>query len=181
MTFDRSTRSSLRQMDLLELMSCAEAFPAKTSALPINTQKGLAATDPASGSRCSASSAKRGLAGSLPKMSQPFALADWKSFSGASLRSGMMRSGTAYPLPPLAPLTDETAPGLWPTMTVRDRESPAKLKRGANASPGGTPLVWAIIQDCYKNTTLPAVLGRLNPAWVDWLMGYPVGWTTVEG
>jgi hypothetical protein len=22
--------------------------------------------------------------------------------------------------------------------------------------------------------------GRLNPQWVEWLMGYPVGWTDLE-
>lgn len=52
------------------------------------------------------------------KTSRPFAVGDWKSSSGASLRSGMMRSGIAYPLPPLAPLTAETESGLWPTPTI---------------------------------------------------------------
>lgn len=33
----------------------------------------------------------------------------------------------------------------WPTPTVRDQESPAKLTRGANATAGGTPLVLAVL------------------------------------
>lgn len=33
---------------------------------------------------------------------------------------------------------------LWPTVTARDCESPAKVKRRANATPGGTPLVLAV-------------------------------------
>lgn len=57
---------------------------------------------------------------------------------------------------------------LWPTPTVRDSNSIAKCKRGANASPGGTPLP-------------VAVGGTLNPMWVEWLMGYPLGWTDLEG
>jgi hypothetical protein len=41
----------------------------------------------------------------------------------------------------------ETVPGRidWPTPTVRDRESVAKLTRGAHAMAGGTPLVLAVI------------------------------------
>jgi len=34
----------------------------------------------------------------------------------------------------------------WPTPTARDQESPAKLTRGANASPGGTPLVLKVLE-----------------------------------
>jgi hypothetical protein len=49
------------------------------------------------------------------RMSQCFALADWKRSSGNLLRSGMTRSGTVYPLPPLAPLTVATECGLLPT------------------------------------------------------------------
>ena len=52
----------------------------------------------------------------------------------------------------------------WPTPTARDRNTLAKCKRGANASPGGTPLPIA-------------VGGTLNPPWVEWLMGFPLGWT----
>lgn len=39
----------------------------------------------------------------------------------------------------------------WPTPVVRDRESLAKVTRGANASPGGTPLLVAVLM----TTTAP--------------------------
>ena len=26
----------------------------------------------------------------------------------------------------------------------------------------------------------PSIKGRLNPAWVEWLMGWPIGWTLLE-
>ena len=63
------------------------------------------------------------------KMLSPFALADWKSSSGASLRSGMTRNGIVYPLPPLALHTGATESGLWPTLTVY----------GNNNAPGAGP------------------------------------------
>jgi hypothetical protein len=33
----------------------------------------------------------------------------------------------------------------------------------------------------FPNQTLKdAVGGRLNPMWVEWLMGFPLGWTDLE-
>lgn len=74
--------------------------------------------DRASGANITASLAKSGRRGASSKMLQPFALADWTKFSGGSLRSGMMRNGIAYPLPPSAHLTDGTGYGLLPTPVV---------------------------------------------------------------
>ena len=42
-------------------------------------------------------------------------IGDLSVFSETWPRSGMMRSGTAYQLPPLVPLTDATGSGSWPT------------------------------------------------------------------
>lgn len=44
-----------------------------------------------------------------------------------------------------ATATSEPSPEDWPTPVVRDRESLAKVTRGANASPGGTPLLVAAV------------------------------------
>jgi hypothetical protein len=48
-------------------------------------------------------------------------------FSETWPRSGMMRNGIAYQLPPLVPLTDETASGLWPTPTSQDNDQVAGI------------------------------------------------------
>lgn len=65
-------------------------------------------------------------------------------------------------------LNDEVA--LWPTPTWRDssntRNSTAVRYRESKAH-AGTTLVDAVVP--------PG--GGLNPAWVEWLMGYPDGWT----
>ena len=54
----------------------------------------------------------------------------------------------------------------WPTPQNRDKNTYAKCKRGEN-SPGGTPLP-------------VAVGGTLNPNWVEWLMGWPIGYTDLQ-
>ena len=55
---------------------------------------------------------------------------------------------------------------LWPTPLKRDARSVKWAKR-AKGSEGGEPLV-------------TAVGGNLNPTWVEWLMGWPIGWTAFE-
>jgi hypothetical protein len=54
------------------------------------------------------------------KTSQLCLEGDYQSFSETWPRSGMIRSGTAYQLPPLAPLTKEIGSGLWPTPNTKD-------------------------------------------------------------
>lgn len=114
MTFGNSMPINSREMVCRDLMSCVADFLARTSASPAK-EPGSTESDPVSGSKCSASSAKPARVSSSLKMSRPFALADWIPASGASLRSGMMRSGTVFPLPPLALPTGGIASGSWPT------------------------------------------------------------------
>jgi hypothetical protein len=53
---------------------------------------------------------------------------------------------------------------LWPTPTVNDS------KNNAGES-----------QKRRNSTTLNTLVnGRLNPQWVEWLMGWPVGWTDLK-
>jgi len=46
----------------------------------------------------------------------------------------------------------------WPTPSARDSKGPGTLRDGGPDLP-------------------LAVGGQLNPRWVEWLMGYPDGWT----
>lgn len=177
-----------------------------------------------------------------------------ETFSETWPRSGLMRSGIAYQLPPLAPLTDEIGFGLWPTptltytradwtqeeITARQEEvKAATLAKGKHHTGNGFGLNLAqavrfwptprandaekrgnIAND--KRNGLPAAVkywptptardyrtgdnpesrrarmkasgewhspnlndvaapgGQLNPRWVEWLMGFPLGWTALE-
>src|SRR5579862_7777079 len=88
--------------------------PAKTSASPA---KGLdwKARAAACGASCAELLAKYDLATRSWRTSQHCLDGALVEFSETWPRSGMTRSGTAYRLAPLVPLTSETAFGLWPT------------------------------------------------------------------
>jgi hypothetical protein len=59
---------------------------------------------------------------------------------------------------------------MWPTPTARDY-------RSDSASPEWT----ASRQDQARGKPLPFVVGgTLNPTWVEWLMGWPLGWTDLK-
>ena len=63
------------------------------------------------------------------------------------------------------------ARGAWPTMTARD----ARTFKGTVPPPnhtGGLSLGQTIGD--------PQVSGALNPMWIEWLMGFPLGWTDLE-
>ena len=148
---------------------------------------------------------------------------DSETYSATWPRSGMTRSGTAYPLPPSAPLTDVTgyswlptpaaSPGgynqspslgaairpsletmarhdLWPTPTVNGNYNRAGLsaKSGdglatavAKAEMWPTPTARDATRgrgwDGPGRPLSETVGGLLNPTWVEWLMGFPSGWT----
>ena len=63
-----------------------------------------------------------------------------------------------------------TAVKMLPTPTARDYRSPGtpeRLDRARRESSRGQPLT-------------ETVGGQLNPMWVEWLMGFPLGWTALE-
>jgi hypothetical protein len=222
-----SRLNDLGQMEL-PLTLFAEDSPAKTFPSPEKAQD-LVASEAVSGLSFTASSKKSARNTLSLKTSQPFALEDWTKYSGRSLRSGMMRSGIVYPLPPLVLLTKGTASGLWRTPNAGDAKAcltgtqnqvmlahqvhwptpDANIgNRGTSAvAPTGKRLSGAkqqiTLNDAVKwwptptahnakeggypaehlrNTpTLSAVVGgKLNPTWVEWLMGFPIGHTVCE-
>jgi DNA (cytosine-5)-methyltransferase 1 len=63
----------------------------------------------------------------------------------------------------------------WPTPTVQDSENdagPSQWKRDTS------PLNVEVHRRNGKTATTKT--GQLNPTWVEWLMGYPEGWTVLE-
>ena len=119
-------------------------------------------------------------------------------------RSGMMRNGQLYRLHRSALPTGGKGSGLWPTPVANDdNKSPeahmamkARMKGGPRKKPtslnvmvkGVERQMWPTpnANDAKNNGPRlhPTQIqlcqiagGALNPTWVEWLMGYPLGWT----
>ena len=96
-------------------------------------------------------------------------------FAGRWPKSGTMRNGTLYPLPTWVRPTSAKGCGLWPTPTVQDSENdagPSQWKR--NSYPLNVEVHRA------DGRTATTKTGQLNPQFVEYLMGYPIGWTDLE-
>ena len=112
-------------------------------------------------------------------------------------RSGMTRDGLLWELPMLEPITRGTESGYWPTPTVCGNynrpgasatsgmglASAVKLWPTPNAgSPrwGGTMQEWGGSKNWVRKEMPDLAGGPLNPTWVEWLMGWPLGWTDLK-
>ena len=218
MTFETSQQSDLFPMEL-ESMSLREDSPAKTSHSQEdnlvstgsvvdcgpNVPVYLGSFDPNTPSlktsqTCLTESGEIGLS----------------EFSGTFPRSGMMRSGTVYQLPRLAPTITEIGSGYWRTPAAANGQQGPKskelyeqcLKTGQSAitlvdEVRHTPAYWPTpASRDYKGARRPETMaktgrnpetnslpdsvefkgqsGRLNPTWVEWLMGFPLDHTDLN-
>lgn len=93
-----------------------------------------------------------------------------EAFSETWPRSGIASNGIAYRLLPLAPLTDVIGYSLWPTPKVSDALGSGQPKRYKTKGRWNLRDAVAARQGS----------GPLNPAWVEWLMGFPLDWTDLE-
>jgi len=122
---------------------------------------------------------------------------DSEAFKETWPRSGMTRDGTAYQLPPSAPRTYAIAYSSslhgelqWTPTAKANQDSPSMEARAPGRHLWPTPRAsdWKTQQVANNrpNTISGAVWleenrpGRLNPTWVEWLMGFPEGWTDLE-
>jgi hypothetical protein len=174
-------------------------FPVRTSASQARAT-GLTASDPVCGESSRASWVKYDPASCSWRTAQFSLLGGLDEFSEIWPRSGSMRHGECYPLLTLVPRICANESGLWPTPVADDTGS--RSKRYAQ---GGTPLSLAVKlyptpTSCSGNnvgrldewggsrsrevmrTLVPPeeLTGPLNPTWVEWLMGWPLGWTDLK-
>ena len=181
--------------------SSAVAFPVRTSASPervlVLQERGVG-----SGANTGDSLANFDPATSSWRTSQRCLVEGWSRFSETWPRSGMTRSGTAYRLPTLAPLTDATESGLLPTPEASNTKAVAMRTKGRpprdflkplwptpreseykGVGPLGSKSHKYMLERQYLGATVQEVgqvSGALNPTWVEWLMGFPLGWTVLE-
>ena len=201
MTFAPLTESHGEEL----LMSYLAGFLVRTSVRP---GKALASpeSDQDSGQKWHGLLAKFNPATSLWKTAQCSLFEDSEPSLETWPRSGSMRSGECWERPMFEHRTSENACGFWPTPTVcgnYNRKGVSKTSGDglatavartwptatATAYKGWSPnhnradtddrLDYTVEREAFQNgqKTPPK---RLNPVWVEWLMGWPQGWTDLK-
>lgn len=157
------------------LICCAVARPARALAAKASV-KVTQTSDRDCGLSSRAALATFDPDGSCWRTAQTSWITDGDRYSATWPRAGMTASGTAYQLPPLAPLTAATGYSRWPTPLASDEKrcrefSLDSLRRTALKRPSMSNLPEWVAVECG---------GYPTPEFVEWLMGLPVGWTDIE-
>lgn len=119
------------------------------------------------------------------KTLQPSIEGDLIEFSGNWPKRGMMRSGMCLALTTRAHPKSVIGYGYYPTPTVLmsgesnsiaqfyARKNRQKRNFPKNSGYGADLAMFIKLQN-------PELTGYLNPRWVEWLMGFPIGWCSVN-
>ena len=88
--------------------------------------------------------------------------------------SGMTRNGALFQQPAWEPITDATGSSLWPTprAALGDARNHTVYARSTDKPQN--------LENKVGTADPSAIGGKLNPTWVEWLMGFPTGWTDLE-
>jgi hypothetical protein len=167
-------------------MLFAEDSHARTSASPITAVLDWLESNPGYGESSPASFARFDPDTQSWKTYQYSVLGGLETFSETWPRAGMTRSGSAYQLVPLVPPISETESGFLPTPTATANQTAPSMQKHP-----GVRRLWStpVADDTghrkrrYSQGGEPLSFqagGRLNPEWIEWLMGYPHKWTALE-
>jgi hypothetical protein len=182
-----------------ESMSSLAGSPARTSAQPAKALESMGQGREC-GSTWPGSFARYDRDSSLWRTPQCSLLEGLDVFSETWPRWGTMQNGECWERMTAAPPMSATESGFWPTPTRhdgKDNASPAAILRKSPGlgvvaqiwptpragNPGSRPngkggKVLAEEVKKQENGLMPG--GQLNPPWVEWLMGWPIGWTDCE-
>lgn len=183
------------------LTSYLAASLARTSA---ELAKGPASTAPAAdyGQKCAGLLAKYDPGSSTWRTAQYSLLADSDVFLATWPRWGSMRNGESFLRQiPVLPIC-ESASGLWQTPVADDaveRKAGKWNSRGepklsaevklyptptaGNLKSNGSLQEWGgsgARKKMREMVSAEEITGLLNPEWVEWLMGWPIGWTALQ-
>ena len=168
------------QLSLLpknSLNSSPEDFPVKTFHAPTPTGEGWKVNDQDCFTNLSESFASADPVTSYWKTSQRCFQSKtegiWAQFSGSFPKAGMMRSGKLYRHPQWVRHTCVKEFSLLPTPVASDHKSATSQSVSqAIIHRGKSPRLGE-----YVAAQTP---GQLNPEFVEWLMGFPIGYTELE-
>ena len=173
------------------LMSFLAGFRVRTSVLPEKAQESTERVAEC-GNTWRALWATFDRVSSSWKTAQPCLLEDLEECLVTWPRSGMTVAGRCWELPTLALRTGGIGSGLWPTPTVcgnYNRKGASKTSGDglATAVKFSTPTTRQRTSPSQLNRNTPglalevgAIGGTLNPTWVEWLMGWPIGMTELK-
>lgn len=114
----------------------------------------------------------------------------WKTSPGSCLEGqdlfcatwpawGSLQNGGCFHADPWEHPTCESGGSVWPTILSRDGISGCHRTEEVESRQGGPSLrekVYFFGLRAQKDGICPPPSGRLNPAWAEWLMGFPQGW-----
>ena len=182
--FSRLSRYGMTYKPLMEnlgeelLTLYREAFLAKTSQLQ---EKGLELTesDQECGEKWRGSFTKYNPDSCSWKTHQCSLLGDLDEFLGTWPRWGLMRDGECWEQQTLERHTKGTEFGLsqkYPTPTAYDGQR-GTMKEWKPIRPSGHPAQYPLNQALRD---LTQIVGKPNPIFVEWLMGWPMQWTDLK-
>ena len=130
-----------------------------------------------------------GLGYEQPLANYDHASQSWKTLEGISLwgeyrlleslpKSGMTQNGVLYQQPEWERPIKESASSLWPTPTTANWVTSTSVESTREQMLNGEKYSSRIVQAVALAE--PTAIGYLNPEWVEWLMGFPIGWTDLE-
>jgi len=202
--FSRLSRFGMTYKPLTDIpgeelsMSSVVAFHVKTL-VQLEKAQGLTESDQECGDTWRGWLAKYDPDTSLWRTAQCSLLEDLNESLATLPRSGMTRNGLLWELPTLEPITNGTESGLLPTPTMQGLNggsnsrkalkkrllpTPDASQRGPtkNYDPQAKSQSGRTLQSYaakFSNMEYP-ITGQLNPTWVEWLMGWPLGWTDLK-
>jgi hypothetical protein len=97
-------------------------------------------------------------------------------YTGTWPIAGMIVDGVAYPLPKQERRIAEIDGGLWPTPAARDYRSQHADNSESFMERQNHPRGVNLVEELQRQ----GIRGQLNPTWVEWLMGWPIGWTDLK-
>jgi len=170
-------------------MSCVADSPARTSPQPIQTETDSKVSGLDSGEKWHGSFARFDQPTSSWRTHQCSLFGGWEAYSETWPEWGMMRRGACWAVKMSGQRNSAKESGYWPAMTCSGwrswgsimqlrklvemgvtTEAEAQAMSGGSLRPERMDVwEWQPQQD--------AAGGRMNPAWGEWLMGWPIGWT----
>jgi hypothetical protein len=93
-------------------------------------------------------------------------------------KSGITQNGVLYQQPEWERPIAENGSLLWPTPTTANWVTSTSIETTRDQMLKGEKYSSRIVQAVA--IAEPTATGYLNPMWVEWLMGFPLGWTDLE-